>query len=78
MFFLFDPIWFLFVIPPFIFMIYAQVKVNSAFKKYSRVCNMHGVPGVDVAGALLRDNELDGVRLERIKSRLGDHYDPRN
>lgn len=49
MFFLFDPMWFLFVIPPFIFMIYAQVKVNSAFKKYSWVRNMHGVPGVDVA-----------------------------
>jgi len=78
MFFLFDPMWFLFMIPPFIFMIYAQVKVNSAFKKYSRVRNMHGVTGAEVAGTLLRDNELDDVRLEQIKTRLGDHYDPRN
>ncbi len=78
MFFLFDPMWFLFVIPPFLFMIYAQVKVNSAFKKYSRVRNMHGVLGVDVARTLLGDNELDDVRLEQVRTRLGDHYDPRN
>jgi len=64
------------MIPPFIFMIYAQMKVNSAFKKYSRVRNMHGVTGAEVAGTLLRDNELDNVRLEQIKTRLGDHYDP--
>jgi len=78
MFFLFDPMWFLFVIPPFLFMIYAQVKVNSAFKKYSRVRNMYGVAGVEAVQTLLRDNELDDVRLEQVKTRLGDHYDPRN
>jgi len=78
MFFLFDPMWFLFVILPFLFMIYAQVKVNSAFKKYSRVRNMYGVAGVAAARTLLRDNELDDVGLEQVKTRLGDHYDPRN
>ena len=35
--------WLLFMIPPLIFMIYAQAKVNSAFKKYSRVANMRRV-----------------------------------
>ena len=76
--FIFDPMWFLFMIPPFIFMIYAQAKVHSAFKKYSRVANMHGMTGAKAAESLLRANALDKVRVECIKRQLGDHYDPRH
>jgi hypothetical protein len=39
---------------------------------------MHRVSGAEVAQTLLRENKLDGVRLEQIKTKLGDHYDPRN
>lgn len=71
-------LWFLFMIPPFIFMIYAQARVNSAFKKYSRMANMHGVTGAQAAESLLRANGLDNIRLEQTRKKLGDHYDPRN
>jgi Zn-dependent membrane protease YugP len=74
--FLFDPIWFLIMLPPFIFMIYAQAKVNSAFKKYSKMANSQRVTGAEAAGTLLRANDLSNVRVEGVKSRLGDHYDP--
>ncbi|MCX6009319.1 MAG: zinc metallopeptidase [Chloroflexi bacterium] len=74
--FFFDPMWFLIMLPPFIFMIYAQVKVNSAFKKYSKVANSQHVTGVEAAEILLRTNGLNNVRVEGVKSRLGDHYDP--
>jgi hypothetical protein len=74
--FLFDPIWFLIMLPPFIFMIYAQAKVNSAFKKYSKMANSQRVTGAEAAGRLLRANDLSNVRVEGVKSRLGDHYDP--
>ena len=70
--------WFLFMIPPLIFMIYAQAKVNSAFKKYSRVANMHRVTGAQAAEALLRESGLGNVKVERIQRKLGDHYDPRH
>ena len=70
--------WLLFMIPPLIFMIYAQAKVNSAFKKYSRVANMHHVTGAQAAETLLRDNGLESIRVERIKTKLGDQYDPRH
>ena len=70
--------WLLFMIPPLIFMIYAQAKVNSAFKKYSRVANMHHVTGAQAAETLLRDNGLEDIRVERIKTKLGDQYDPRH
>jgi len=75
--FFFDPRWFLIMLPPFIFMIYAQIKVNSAFKKYSKVANSQRITGVEAAGILLRANDLGNVKVEGVKSRLGDHYDPR-
>src|SRR4030042_6324187 len=74
--FFFDPLWFLIMLPPFIFMIYAQVKVNSAFKKYSKMANSQGITGAEAAGMLLRATDLNNVRVEGVKSKLGDHYDP--
>jgi Zn-dependent membrane protease YugP len=74
--FFFDPVWFLVMLPPFIFMIYAQVKVNSAFNKYSKMANSQRVTGAEAAERLLRANDLSNVRVEGVKSRLGDHYDP--
>ena len=74
--FFFDPMWFMIMIPPLIFMIYAQARVNSAFKKYSKIANSRGITGAEAAEKLLRSNGLDNVRVEGVKSRLGDHYDP--
>jgi Zn-dependent membrane protease YugP len=74
--FFFDPVWFLIMIPPLVFMIYAQTKVNSAFNKYSKVANSQRITGSEAAERLLRSNGLGNVRVEEVKSRLGDHYDP--
>ena len=74
--FFFDPMWFLVMLPPFIFMIYAQVKVNSAFNKYSKMANSQHVTGAEAAERLLRANDLSNIRVEGVKSKLGDHYDP--
>jgi Zn-dependent membrane protease YugP len=74
--FFFDPLWFLIMIPPVIFMIYAQFKVNSAFNKYSKIANSQHITGAEAAERLLQSNGLSNVRVEAIKSRLGDHYDP--
>ncbi|UCH51115.1 MAG: zinc metallopeptidase [Chloroflexota bacterium] len=69
--------WFLIMLPPLIFMIYAQIKVNSAFKKYSKLANSQHITGAEAAGMLLSASNLNNVRVEGVKSRLGDHYDPR-
>ena len=74
--FFFDPLWFIIMIPPLIFMFYAQAKVKSTFKKYSKVANARGITGIQAAQVLLRENNLNNVRVEGVKSRLGDHYDP--
>lgn len=75
--FFFDPTYLMFMIPPLIFMIYAQFKVSSAFNKYSKIANMQGMTGAQVAQALLRANGLDEVRVEQTEGKLSDHYDPR-
>ena len=75
--FFFDPLWFLIMLPPLIFMIYAQTKVSSAFKKYSKAANSQRTTGAQAARSLLRANGLANVKVEGVKSRLGDHYDPR-
>lgn len=74
--FFFDPLWFLIMLPPFIFMLYAQAKVSSTFNKYSKVANSQRITGVEAAHRLLGANGLNNVKVEGVKSRLGDHYDP--
>jgi hypothetical protein len=74
--FFFDPLYFLFMVPPLIFMLYAQWKVNSSFKKYSQVYNARKMTGTEVAAQLLRANGLDNIKVETTKGKLTDHYDP--
>ncbi len=74
--FFFDPTYFLFMIPPLIFMLYAQWKVNSSFKKYSQVYNGRKMTGAEVAVQLLKANGLDNIKVEQTKGKLTDHYDP--
>jgi uncharacterized protein len=74
--FFFDPLWFLIMIPPLIFMIYAQARVNSAFNKYSKIANAQHITGAEAAERLLNSNGLGNVKVEAVKTRLGDHYDP--
>jgi hypothetical protein len=62
--------------PALIFMIYAQVKVSSTYKKYSKVLNQRGLTGAQAASTLLKASGLGNVPVETIKATLGDHYDP--
>ncbi len=77
------------VIPALIFAMYAQYKVSSTYKKYSEVRTRRGLPGADVARAILRDagialsnNPADEAHemacgLEMTPGEMTDHYDPR-
>jgi Zn-dependent membrane protease YugP len=62
--------------PAFIFMIYAQVKVSSTYKKFSKVYNQKGITGAQAASQLLRSNGLGDVPVETVPGKLTDHYDP--
>ncbi len=68
----------LFVLPALAVVLYAQWKVRSAYNKYSKVANMHGIRGADAAQRLLQENELVDVGVEGARGNLTDHYDPRH
>ncbi len=57
--------------------IWAQMKVKSAYKKYSQVPASSGMTGAQVARKILDDNGLYNVTVEPIPGKLTDHYDPR-
>lgn len=57
--------------------IYAQMKVKSAYKKYSKVHSTAGYTGADVARKILEANGIFNVRVEETHGHLTDHYDPR-
>jgi uncharacterized protein len=56
--------------------IIAQVRVSSAFKKYSRVSTRRGLTGAQVAAEILTQSGIHDVQILRTESFLGDHYDP--
>ncbi len=59
------------MIPPLIFMIYAQARVNSAFNKYSKVANSQRITGSEAAEKLLRSNGLGNVKVEAGEKQAG-------
>lgn len=65
------------MIPVFIFAVYCQIKVKSAFNRYSKVRNRRGMTGADAAYKLLMINGITDVRIKQIGGSLTDHYDPR-
>ena len=73
----FDPMYFVFMIPGLIFMLWAQSKVKGTYQKYSKVQNTANVTGAQAARAVLDANGLQSVAIEPIQGELTDHYDPR-
>lgn len=74
--FYFDPLYFLFSLPAFLFALFAQWRVQSTVSKYSQMYTGRGLTGARVARALLDAYGLTQVRVERTGGFLGDHYDP--
>jgi Zn-dependent membrane protease YugP len=60
-----------------IFSLYAQIKVSSTFKKYSRVGTVARDSAVEATRRILDGAGLRYVGIERVRGNLTDHYDPR-
>ncbi|GAB6170002.1 zinc metallopeptidase [Clostridium carnis] len=73
--FYFDPTY-LILIPAVVIAFWAQMKIDNAYKKYREVRTMSGITGSQVARNILDGAGLFDVRLERVNTHLGDHYDP--
>lgn len=63
--------------PAMLLVFAAQWWVNSMYSKWGQVRNQSGLTGSEAARRLIQYGGLSGVQVERVQSRLGDHYDPR-
>lgn len=68
----------LLLIPAILLTIYAQYKVTSTTSRYFNVRADRGYTGEDTARKILDSNGLYDVRIEMVRGRLSDHYDPRS
>lgn len=73
--FFFDPT-IVILIPGLIVALWAQIMVQTAYSRYSRVRSSLGYTGYDVAKRLLENAGLYNVGIEVVSGTLTDHYDP--
>ncbi len=73
----FDPTYIL-VIIGLIISVWAQISVNSTFKKYSKMNTISRISGKDAAEIVLRSGGVTNVPIGAVSGELTDHYDPRS
>ncbi len=61
---------------PAILCILAQIHVSSTFNKYAKMPNARGITGAEAARQILDANGLSHIRVEPVRGKLTDHYDP--
>ena len=69
---------YLLIIPGLLLGLWAQHKVNSAYREYSQVPTRLGRPASVVVDDLLRRNGNNKVRIGQVAGELTDHYNPSN
>ena len=75
--FFWDPTYII-VLPALLLALYAQIRVQSTYRRFSAVPISNGLTGAQVAQEILRRNGLSDVEIDRTEGVLSDHYDPRN
>jgi len=71
-------LWILLIGVPLLLGLIAQMKVSSAFKRWSNVAATSGVTGAQAAREILSAANIHDVDVVEINDMLGDHYDPSN
>jgi len=70
-------LYILFSLPALLLGLWAQMKIRTAFTRYSQVRTANGMTGAEVARHILDANGLHNVPIEVVRGVLSDHYDPR-
>lgn len=64
------------LLPAVVFAGFAQGKVRSAYRTYSKIGTERGITGVHTARKILDAHGLFDVPIEHVSGELTDHYDP--
>jgi Zn-dependent membrane protease YugP len=75
--FFFNPTYMMFMLPAFVIMIAVQFYVRSAYNKWSKVPARSRMTGAQAAQRLIERGSLYEVRIEGVRGKMTDHYDPR-
>ncbi len=73
---IFDPLFLIIALPGLLLGIWAQIKLHSAYGKYSQIEVESGLTGAQAARRILDHAGLVNVPVEKIPGRLSDYYDP--
>lgn len=76
-FYYFDWTYLVLVLPCVILSIWASSNVKSTFNRYSKQHSIRRITGAEAAQRVLSANGVTGVRIERVRGDLTDHYDPK-
>jgi Zn-dependent membrane protease YugP len=74
---IFDPFYWIVIGAGIALSLWASALTKSRFAKYNQLGTRSHLTGAQVAQAILRDNDIHGVRIEPVRGALTDHYDPR-
>src|SRR5438270_5499129 len=72
----FDPYYLLFLAPAMLLAVWAQFKVQSAYREASQIPARSRLSGAQAADAVLRQAGVRGVQIEPVEGFLSDHYVP--
>src|SRR6267142_4626130 len=70
--------WLLYIGVPLIIGIWAQIRVTSAFSRWSKVRASGNITGAECAREILQAAQIHNVDVIETNDFLGDHYDPTN
>jgi hypothetical protein len=73
---IFDPLYLVIILPGVLIGIWAQMKLSSAYGKYSQVPVASGLTGAQAARQILNQAGLRDMPVEEVPGHLTDHYDP--
>jgi len=73
--FYWDPTYII-ILPGLLLALFAQMRVRSAFERGSKLSSAGGLTGEEAALRLLAANGIFDVRIESVRGKLSDHYDP--
>jgi Zn-dependent membrane protease YugP len=68
--------WLIYIGIPLIIGIWAQIRVTSAFSKWSKVRDSANISGAECAREILQAAQIRDVDVVETNDFLGDHYDP--
>ena len=75
---IFDPTYFVFILPALVLSLWASWRTHAAFKKYSQVRTLRGLTGAQAAQEMLRRAGIPDVQVVPTHGFLSDHYNPAN